>query len=706
MKNVKKGISIFLAFILLVTPIMTSKAEDKIGFTAMAEDLSPTSTTSPEAPSGLQDKATTDTAITISWIAPDNNSEIGGYEIYRDNNLVGTATDMVYNDTGLASGTTYSYTVKAKDISGNISAASDALKVTTQLPVPNAVITSSSSNSVSIKWDTIPSADSYQIRIDGNTSYYTNITSYTISYLSPNSIHTLEIRALGVTSNCNSNWSDSLTISTLLLTPKNLSLTSSEIGTTINWDAVDGASQYEIYRNGVKIATTTTNTYVDNQQSNECKYVYTIKALNENGNVSDQSNAVATTLNSTETINSNLSLTQDTTYYNLNLTGGTLDLNGYNLTVLGDFDQSGGTVNVNGGKLTIEGNYTDNGILKMTNSSDYVLINGNYIVQASINSKGNLTAGTLEIKGDFKQDYIPYVGGCYDFIADGTHKVLFSGSRAQNITFSNPSESHFNTLEISSYAYKINFKSAVYLNNLQGYTSNCTNLTLNFLQPLNNDLDINTNLTLVSCNLNLNGHKLAVNGDLTIDQYCTLDLSYGTLDISKCFIQGGIVNADHGNLIIHQNYINNNSLKMTNSSDYVLVDENYFSSSTSSSAGDLTAGILEIKGNFKQSCVAVYGGKDNFAASGTHKVLLSGSKKQNVYFTEPNYSHFNILEIDNKLNQISTSNLPCEQVTGSFAAYNVLSDGTSYGNENAKKYRFRLFIFYCSEFSRQYKYAH
>jgi cellulose 1,4-beta-cellobiosidase len=45
---------------------------------------------------------------------------------------VGSATGTTYTDTGLSAATAYSYTVRARDAAGNVSAASAALSVTTE----------------------------------------------------------------------------------------------------------------------------------------------------------------------------------------------------------------------------------------------------------------------------------------------------------------------------------------------------------------------------------------------------------------------------------------------------------------------------------------------------------------------------------------------------------------------------------------------
>ena len=51
-------------------------------------------------------------------------SGVTGYQVFRGTTLVGTPTGLTFTDTGLAASTTYSYTVRALDASGKVSAAS------------------------------------------------------------------------------------------------------------------------------------------------------------------------------------------------------------------------------------------------------------------------------------------------------------------------------------------------------------------------------------------------------------------------------------------------------------------------------------------------------------------------------------------------------------------------------------------------------
>ena len=88
-------------------------------------------TTPPSTPSGLKATGTTSSSVSLSWTASTDNVGVTGYNIYRGSTLAGTSTGTTFTDTGLTANTAYSYTVKAFDAAGNLSAASTAVSATT-----------------------------------------------------------------------------------------------------------------------------------------------------------------------------------------------------------------------------------------------------------------------------------------------------------------------------------------------------------------------------------------------------------------------------------------------------------------------------------------------------------------------------------------------------------------------------------------------
>lgn len=99
-----------------------------------ASITSSSDTTAPSAPAGLTASGTTSSATNLSWTASTDDVGVTGYDVYNGTTLVTNVAGTTYTVTGLTASTTYSFTVKAKDAAGNLSASSNAISVTT-LPV-------------------------------------------------------------------------------------------------------------------------------------------------------------------------------------------------------------------------------------------------------------------------------------------------------------------------------------------------------------------------------------------------------------------------------------------------------------------------------------------------------------------------------------------------------------------------------------------
>ena len=95
--------------------------------------VAPVDATPPTAPGNLNGFDLNGTQTQISWTSSTDNMNVAGYQIYRDGSLISSVTPDVttYADSGLAMNTSYTYTVTAFDPSGNVSASSNALTLTT-----------------------------------------------------------------------------------------------------------------------------------------------------------------------------------------------------------------------------------------------------------------------------------------------------------------------------------------------------------------------------------------------------------------------------------------------------------------------------------------------------------------------------------------------------------------------------------------------
>jgi chitodextrinase len=158
----------------------TVKAKDAAGNisaasnTANVTTLAATDTTAPTAPTSLTASGTTQTTTNLSWTASTDNVAVTGYDVYQGATLLGsTTTATTYAVTGLTASTAYSFTVKAKDAAGNISAASNTANITTL---------ANSSNATDLLFSEYieGSSNNKALEIANNTGAAVNLSIYTV----------------------------------------------------------------------------------------------------------------------------------------------------------------------------------------------------------------------------------------------------------------------------------------------------------------------------------------------------------------------------------------------------------------------------------------------------------------------------------------------------------------------------------------------
>ncbi len=209
---------------------------------------------------------------------------------------------------------------------------------------------------------------------------------------------------------------------------------------------------------------------------------------------------------------------------NIKFDGGLLDTGNGSIFADADMDQMGGLLNVGKGKINIKGTYAISvsgkpapgatgyyatryryssgyGILQMKETEGRVTVGGNFINTSHNSHEAYLTAGILEVKGDFYQ--ATSVLGCKidngiaelelqdsekvedadrrNFKAGSLHKVLLSGSKTQNVGFATtgPDDSQFCILEITN-PTEIKFVTKVTVSSL--FKHNGKKITLSDLQ--------------------------------------------------------------------------------------------------------------------------------------------------------------------------------------------------------------------------------
>lgn len=96
-----------------------------------------------------------------------------------------------------------------------------------------------------------------------------------------------------------------VTLQPTLVPPLNLTATSPTKAPNLTWNAVAGATSYNIYANGILVGTSTTNSYTDNNPTSG-NSTYYVTAVNNNGE-SGHSNSITVTVDITAPVVTNVS---------------------------------------------------------------------------------------------------------------------------------------------------------------------------------------------------------------------------------------------------------------------------------------------------------------------------------------------------------------------------------------------------------------
>jgi len=277
----------------------TVKATDAAGnlsaaSTALNVTTNSPDTTPPSAPANLTSPAKTDVSVSLSWSGSTDNIGVTGYNVYKDGVLAGstTGTATSYEVTGLGASTTYSFTVKAKDAAGNLSAASNALSVTTLVSSANWVYCAGENNPCNF-------TGTKQVRFGANNSYAYGTFTNTVM-CSTNGFGTDP--AYGYYKTCYVNEggggpadTQAPTAPTNLTSPSKTT-TSVNLSWTASTDNV-GVTGYDIYQGTTLAGSSTGTTYTATGLSAGTAYSFTVKAKDAAGNVSAASGALSVTTN-------------------------------------------------------------------------------------------------------------------------------------------------------------------------------------------------------------------------------------------------------------------------------------------------------------------------------------------------------------------------------------------------------------------------
>lgn len=168
-----------------------------------------TEATPPTPPTNLRAEDVTSTSLTLRWDAATDNVGVTQYTVYQDGALLGTTDATTLAVSGLSQGTSYRFSVTARDAAGNVSSAGDQLfvdipDVTAPTAPADLAVVSTTASSVRLVWS--PAVDN--VAVTGYNIYSgtalvgtTSATAYTVAGLEKNKVYTFTIRAYDAAGN-------------------------------------------------------------------------------------------------------------------------------------------------------------------------------------------------------------------------------------------------------------------------------------------------------------------------------------------------------------------------------------------------------------------------------------------------------------------------------------------------------------------------
>lgn len=170
----------------------------------------------PKKPVALSYSVNKDSSVTLNWTQPEGKAEVVGYNIYRDDSLIGTTVETAYTDETATSLGNFTYYVSAFDTENYTSENSDTVTVDNLSPVaPVLMIDSVGETSASLTWECSDNVGVESYDIYRNDEFITSVTtnSYTDSTLEEGTSYTYYVIAYDASGN-KSDKSNTITINT------------------------------------------------------------------------------------------------------------------------------------------------------------------------------------------------------------------------------------------------------------------------------------------------------------------------------------------------------------------------------------------------------------------------------------------------------------------------------------------------------------
>jgi chitodextrinase len=281
--------------------------------------VSPPDTTPPSTPANLAGGSSSSSTTAMTWSPSTDNVGVAGYYVLRNGVKIATTAEAQFQDSGLTGATTYSYTVKAFDLGGNVSPPSLAVEITTKdagppSPPSDPVATALSCTQISLTWTASTDIDVTSYWIFRGTSRtalsqvgttHSTVTSFLNYSLNPATKYYFGVEAVD-SSGYASVMTPIASTATLALpsAPTHVSATaSSSTQIVVSWTPGPSGmpiSSYHIYQGSTptgleQVAVRTTTSYTAVYLTPSTKYYYAVEEVDTGGNVSPMSATVSAT---------------------------------------------------------------------------------------------------------------------------------------------------------------------------------------------------------------------------------------------------------------------------------------------------------------------------------------------------------------------------------------------------------------------------
>lgn len=260
----------------------------------------------PAVPSGIR-KSSTENTVTLTWNAA---SLATGYNILFRNSTY-NVSDLTKTFIGLSNNTSYTYQIRSVNADGTSAyTAVQTVKTTPAAPSGSTLTAAANENSITVGWNAVSGATGYDLMVAklaaGEKITATTGVSAKVSGLLPDTAYDCRLRVKntdGVSS-----WGSAKTVRTTPACPSGIQVSAAGNSVTVSWDAVSGASSYELIFNKVSYRVYGTSRTIYGLTPST-SYQYQVCAVGKGGSSSYSTARTVTTLPAPPAVPGNISAT-------------------------------------------------------------------------------------------------------------------------------------------------------------------------------------------------------------------------------------------------------------------------------------------------------------------------------------------------------------------------------------------------------------